>query len=398
MTSWAGTFTAYSLAFGAMSVSAAVIADANYSAIGAGPHGPPGTAVLQLLAKGLKESTKTSIEKAIVNEKTKNDPELWGMRALLYSEMAFTDSTAASAASIKEAQTSLAKAKELDPQADTREYVKKAKQILYQKQLVIGKKLFDQKDFTAAYTEFNNGLEYMPGDTVLNYYAGASGLNGKNYPGSIKNYTALLSTNFSFLPDVYKDLAEAHLANKDTAAAFKLLTEGQLKYPKSSLIARQLEVEMGTGKYKEALPRLEEQAKANPDNKNYQYYLGVAYSNLNQSAKAEEAYKKAIALDPTFIEPYINIGGLIMNLGIDIINKAAKQYGGKSLTPAQLAQYKVQKKNAEAEYDRALPYLTKAVELDPKSGLALNNLKAYYQAKSNPNKVAEINAKIKALK
>ncbi len=51
-----------------------------------------------------------------------------------------------------------------------------------------------------------------------------------------------------------------------------------------------------------------------------------------------------------------------------------------------------------AEFDRALPYLQKAVELNPKSEMSLTNLKKYYQVNNNTAKIAEIDAKIKALK
>ncbi|MEJ6979931.1 tetratricopeptide repeat protein [Pedobacter sp. P351] len=350
------------------------------------------------LAESFKKLAKESIDKATVHEKTKADPELWGMRALLYSELAYTDNTSASVNYAAEATAALAKVKELDPEADNKENVKKARYTLYQNQLLKGKKHFDTKDYAAAYTEFNKGLEFLPGDTIINYYAGVSAQNTKNYKAAIKNYTDLLSTNFSFLPDVYTNLAEAYAADKDTAAAIKVLTEGFAKFPKSNqLISREIELSINSGRYKEVISKIESQVQSNPTNPNFPFFLGIAYASLNDVTKSEEAYKKAIAIDPKFMNAYINLGSLIMNSGIDTYNAANKKYANKALNAAQLAEYNAVKKKATAEFDRALPFLLKATEIDPKSKMAWTNLRAYYNAKSNKAKVTEIDAKLSAL-
>lgn len=350
------------------------------------------------IAEGFKTKAKESIEKAIVHEKTKSDPELWAMRAALYSEMAFNDSTAAADGFIKEAQSSIAKAKELDATADTKENIKKAKNALYQKQLVKGNKLLEGKKYEAAYTELSKGMEYMPGDTLLNYLAGISAQNSNNYTAAIKSYSDLLTTNFSYNNEIYNNLAQVQMVVKDTAAALKTLTEATAKYPKNTqLLTTATEIRLNSKKYNDVITSLETQMQNHPDNKLLPYYLGIAYSSTDQSIKAEEAYKKAIALDPNNADIYINVGSVIMNNGVDIQNSAAKQFGGKKLTPAQLAKYNEIKKKADAEFDRSLPYLLKATELDPKSRIAWSNLKAYYQAKNNQAKILEVHAKLKAL-
>ncbi|MBC7914514.1 MAG: tetratricopeptide repeat protein [Pyrinomonadaceae bacterium] len=349
------------------------------------------------LAAPYQKTAKEAIDKAIVHEKTQSDPELWGMRLLLYSEMAFNDSTSNSAKHSKEAYTALAKVKELDPQADTKPNVQKAKLALYQNQLLKGKKQLDKKSYGNAYKEFNAGLQVMPADTLLNYFAGVSAQNNKDYKSAIKNYSDLLSTNFSYLVDVYTNLGESYAANKDTATAIKIFSEGSAKFPKSNLASREIELSINSGRFKEITGKIEAQTLANPTNKFYPFYLGLAFTNLNEIPKAEEAYKKAIAIDPNFLEAYLNLGIIIMNNGIDTYNDANKKFGGKTLNAAQLAQYNAIKKKATADFEKALPYLTKATEINPKSAMALSSLRTYYKAKSNTAKVAEIDAKLKAL-
>ena len=79
-----------------------------------------------------------------------------------------------------------------------------------------------------------------------------------------------------------------------------------------------------------------------------------------------------------------------MNNGIELYNKANK------LPVSKAAEFNALRKQSTAEFDRALPYLEKAVELNPKSTLALSNLRKYYSIKNNTAKVAELDAKIKA--
>lgn len=349
------------------------------------------------LAKPSLKAAQEAIDKASVHKRTSLEPATWTFRSLIYAEKALFDSTAAAPA-LTEAVAALAKAKELDIKSENKANIDVANQLIYTYYLTKAIKSFNKKEYAASYPDFVKGLEYSPGDTIAAYYAGASAQNVKDYKSAIKHYNELLSTNFSFLPDVYANLAESHAANKDTAAAIKTLSDGYAKYPKSNqLVAREIEFSINSGKYKDVISKIEGQIQANPTNKFYPFYLGIAYGSLNDLAKAEEAYKKAIAVDPNFIEAYLNAGSLIMNRGIDLYNAANKQYSGKSLTPAQLAQYNAAKKKATAEFDKALPYLQKAAEIDPKSKLALNNLISYYHAKSDKAKVAELEARLKAL-
>lgn len=344
------------------------------------------------LAEPKLKSAKDAIDKAVVNEKTATDPMAWTYKALIYGSLAATDSSSASSQLASEAVTALAKAKQLDADGKMKENIQKASTLLYQYQFNAGKKALDTQKYAEAYTEFNKGLEYMPGDTLLNYAAGISALNGRDYPHAIERFKELLPTNYSGLENVYSNLSFMYAATGDTATAIKIAGEGAAKFPKSSELAtREIELSLMAGKQKEVIEKIDAQAAKEPNNKIYPFYLGIAYNASNQNDKAEEAYKKAIAIDPNYGDAYINLAGLIMNNGIEIYNKANRLPANKQ------TEYGAIMKKAQAEFDRALPYLQKSVELSPKSELALKNLKTYYTIKNNKEKVAELDAKIKAL-
>ena len=88
----------------------------------------------------------------------------------------------------------------------------------------------------------------------------------------------------------------------------------------------------------------------------------------------------------------INLGGLILNKGIDIYNTANK------LPQSEQKKYDEMLKKAMSEFDRAFPHLQKATELNPKSRMAWENLKTYYLVKRNEAKVTEITKTINSLK
>lgn len=337
-------------------------------------------------------AAKEAVDKAVAHEKTAADPTAWTYKALIYADLASSDSTTASASLAAEAVTALAKAKELDKEGKNKENIAKVNNLLYINQFTAGKRYLDKGDYTNAYNEFTKGLDYSPGDTLLNYAAGISAMNGKDYPSAIKRFTELLPTNYSALENVYSNLSVLYAATKDTASAIRIAGEGATKFPQSSdLATREIEFSLMTGKQKEVIEKISAQAAKEPTNKLYPFYLGIAYNSLEENVKAEEAYKKAIELDPSYTDAYINIGGLIMNNGIVIYNQANK------LPTSKQTEYTATMKKAQAEFDRALPYLTKAVELNPKSELSLKNLKTYYTIKNNKAKIDEIDAKINAL-
>lgn len=86
------------------------------------------------------------------------------------------------------------------------------------------------------------------------------------------------------------------------------------------------------------------------------------------------------------------MGGVLLNKGINQFNEANK------LPQNQQKEYDIMIKSAGVEFEKAFPYLDKASFLDPKSRIALDNLKTFYIIKNNQAKVDELTAKIEALK
>ncbi|MBM3402859.1 MAG: tetratricopeptide repeat protein [Bacteroidetes bacterium] len=346
-----------------------------------------------LLAIPNIKTAKTSIDKAVVHPKTLEDPAAWTYKALIYGELALLDTVVeTSKPLITEAKAAHTKAMELDKAGENKANLDNLKATVFsQYELNLGVKAYQTNNFADAYTAFNNALDFRPGDTTITYYTGLSAINAKNYKAGIQSYEALIKTKFSANNQIYLDLSRLYTMEGDTARAIAVASEGATKFNDTQLATQEIELSLMSGKQKEVITKISEQAQKNPDNKLYPYYLGIAYSTMGESDKAIEAYTVALKIDPNFADASTNIGGIILNKGINLYNKA------NQLPPNQQKEYEAMIKLGEIELDKAFPYLNKSSELDPKSRIALENLKTYYLIKRNQEKVTEISAKLENL-
>ena len=339
------------------------------------------------------KTAKVSIDKAVANEKTAADPAAWTYKGLIYAEMALMDTVpATSKPLIVESQAAYKKAVELDKDGTNKANLDYLNSTLFgQYELNQGVRAYQTNNFVEAFSAFTNALVYRPGDTTITYYAGLSAINSKNFDAGIKNYEELTKTNFSANRQIYLDLSRLYSMKGDTAKAISIAGEGAVKYKDAALATQEIELSLMSGKQKEVITKIADQAQRDPKNKLYPYYLGIAYSTVGDVDKAEESYLKSIAIDPSFSDANINIGGVMLNKGIALYNEANK------LPPSKQKEYDAAMKNASTAFDKAFPYLQKGTELDPKSRIALENLKTYYLIKKDNAKVEEIAKKIETL-
>jgi Flp pilus assembly protein TadD len=109
-------------------------------------------------------------------------------------------------------------------------------------------------------------------------------------------------------------------------------------------------------------------------------------------AKAAEMYRKAVELDPNYFEANLNLGYVLLAPGLADYNDAQK------LPVNKQKEYNAMMAKASSEFDAAKPYLLKAVELNPKSSEALNNLWTLYKGKRDEAHATEIKKQIDALR
>ncbi len=337
-------------------------------------------------------TAKEALDKAIEHEKTMNLAETWTYYALVNADLALLDSTEASEQYIQKAVEAREKAISLDTEKENEQNINILGSILAQYELNRGAKLWDGQDFLGAYSAFDKGLTYLPGDTTLLYYSGMAAVNAQDYEKALAKYVELVPIDsFSNNRQIILDVSRLYLMQGDTTNAIKYAEIGTQKYPEDSELATQhIELNLMAGNDDQTIKAINDQVAKNPENKNLHYYLGIAYSETGDIENAEASYRKALDIDPNYLDANINLGGLILNKGIDHFNKTNN-------ANLQQAEYDTEIKKAYDIFDTALPYLEKAVEIDGKSQVALTNLKRYYEIKEDQAKIDELQARLDAL-
>jgi len=350
--------------------------------------------VPELALKELAEA-KTAIDKAAAHEKTKDLPETWVYLTLINSEYAIINQKSGKAAegeaSYKAAGDAFAKAKSLSEaseEKDLKSNLERAASLLANYEIGNGVKAFDTNDYAAAYTAFNNGLKYMPGDSTLTLYAGIAAQNSQKYDEAISKFKQLIPKS----SDAYLSLSDAYLRKGDTASAVQYINEAATHFPDSAKIINQkIVLNITTGNAEKVISDIEKQIAADPSNGDLPFYLGYAYESVKQPDKALEAYKKGMEAKPDDARNYGAAAAIILNKARDIYNAAS------SIPTNKEPEYKAKMKEAYDLADTAVPYLEKATTLDPKTSNYWENFRFYYQLKGDDAKAKEITDKLNSL-
>jgi len=338
-------------------------------------------------------TAQSAIDRAIENEKTNELAETWVYYALIYADLALLDTTEAAMATYQKALDGRDKAISLDADNEHAENLGALNSMLAQFELNKGAMAWEEGNYSEAYDSFEKGLTYLPGDTTLLYYAGIAAINDNKFDKAVSKYVELVPIDeYSNNRQIVLDASRLYLQLGDTTNALKYAQIATEKYPEDAEIAtHNIELNLMAGNEEAILETLQKQAERSPNDKALQYYLGIAQASLNQNDEAIASYQKALAIDPDYLEANINLGAAILTKGINHYNET----NNKNLPQGE---YEAEIKKAYDIFDTALPYLEKAVALDPNSIIALTNLKQYYDINDNEEKSAEIQAKIEALR
>ncbi|MBI3851412.1 MAG: tetratricopeptide repeat protein [Verrucomicrobia bacterium] len=122
------------------------------------------------------------------------------------------------------------------------------------------------------------------------------------------------------------------------------------------------------GLWHELLTFAQKWHEENPNDHKALYYMGLGFSGTNQFAKAETAYREALAIDPSDVNAWNNLAGILYeNLqrpaeGIACLEQALKINPGHKLGWSNLATMV----GRLGHHDKAMAYADRAIALDPK--------------------------------
>lgn len=269
-------------------------------------------------------------------------------------------------------------------------------------------------------------------DTINLYYSASTYVNAKEYDEALKLYAELKTLNYSgkgtsyFATNKINGQEDLYNTAKDRDFAVKigthekprmeaipskrgeiyknialiLVQEGKIEEAKkavadarktnpedTSLILTEANLYLETKDYETYKKLVGEALEKNPNDADLIFNLGVISANAKNPADAEKYYKRAIEVDPKYTNAYINLAALKLENEKVIIDEMNKL----GTSTKDMKRYEVLKTQREDLFKSTIPYLQKAVELDPTNIDVSKTLMNVYHA-------LEMNTEYKALK
>jgi tetratricopeptide (TPR) repeat protein len=275
-------------------------------------------------------------------------------------------------------------------------------------------------------------------DTINLYYAASTYVNGKDYATALKIYEELKTLNYSgkgtsylatnkltgqedlystakerdlavklgthekpkteAIPskrgEIYKNIALILVQDGKTEEAKKAISDARKANPEdTSLILTEANLYLETKDFDTYKKLVGEALEKNPNDVDLIFNLGVLSANAKNPADAEKYYRKVMEIDPKYINAYINLAALKLEdekVIIDEMNKLGT-------SAKDMKRYEVLKTKREDLFKSVIPYLQKAVEIDPKNLDVAKTLLNVYSALEMMPEAKALKEKVKEL-
>lgn len=213
-------------------------------------------------------------------------------------------------------------------------------------------------------------------DTAIMYNTGLAAMNAKQYDKAIKYFT--MTADHKYNPgSSYSQIISAYQQKGDTLTSVKIMKEAFDKFPEDqSILVQLINYYITTGKPEEAINYLDKAIAKEKDNPSFYLAKGIALDKLGRQDEAIKEYELALKVKADYADAYYNIGVIYFNRGV-------KQFDVANAVPTNdQAKFEAEKKKSDDEFTKAVPYLEKAVEYNPKDTYVKDQLKnLYYRLK-----------------
>ncbi len=192
--------------------------------------------------------------------------------------------------------------------------------------------------------------------------------------------------------EIYKNMALILVQNGKVAEAKKAVAEARAANPDDkSLILTEANLYLDTKDYDTYKKLITEVLAQSPNDADLVFNLGVISYNAKNLVEAEKYYKRAIEIKPDYVNAYLNLA--ILKLDAD--KKLFEEIQKLGNSEKDNKRYEVLKKQREAVFTSALPYLEKASELDGTNEEVKGTLLSVYRALEMTEKAKALKAKMK---
>lgn len=180
----------------------------------------------------------------------------------------------------------------------------------------------------------------------------------------------------------------------DDEALINAIKEGRKHVPSSDAIVNfEVNYYLERKENDKLLTSLKDAIAINPNLPVLHFAMGATYAELGNNEEAKAAYLKAIEIDPNNFDAYNNLSALYL----DRTNALTEEMNNLGFSKADLAKSDRLKEERDGLYREIIPFMNKALEIDPKSGEIMEVLKQVYYQLGDVAKFKEIKERIDSL-
>ena len=353
---------------------------------------------LAAMESGELAEAKSIIDAAIEHEKTMNDPKTWYYRGQIYAAL---DTANNEPGALDESLKSFDKALELDPEQKSFNSLdvatgqvtnidsKRRGYYAFYYNMAIDD--YGAEAYEKAADNFETAYYIMPSDTnaILNaaYSAGSAGDAKRAEENFIRCYEAGMKEKTIYL-QLY------NFANQEDRLedALSYIQKGKEMNPGDMDFAKyEINLLMRLERTDEAMSELETSIKAEPNNADLIFSLGVLRDEMGDTEAAIETYNQAISVDPDHYNSIFNKGVILFNKANELIKEK------NALSYKEEAKSKELTKQINVQLETALPTWEKLYSLDNTDQSVLETLAYIYSSLRMNDKYNKIQDELDAL-
>jgi tetratricopeptide (TPR) repeat protein len=177
--------------------------------------------------------------------------------------------------------------------------------------------------------------------------------------------------------EIYKNMALILVDAGKTEEAKSAIEEARTENPEdTSLILTQANLYLQTKDYETYKKLINEVLEKSPNDADLVFNLGVLSANAKDVVNAEKYYARTMEINPQYLNAYINMAALKLEPENAVIAQMNK-LGNSDKDMKRYAVLKIERQNI---FKSVIPYLEKAMEVDPKNVDVANTLLNVYSA------------------
>lgn len=254
--------------------------------------------------------------------------------------------------------------------------------------------LYEEDDLERAAGFFALAADIDPADTSLIFNAGYTANATGNFEDAKKYFTGLLQADeYNKLNAYYFLIQIASAEDKDQEEAYRLVNEAREMYPNDKGLAEfEIQLLLQLDKMDEAMTSIKSALETDPDNTAIRLRYGYLKEQSGDLQGALEEYKRTVEVDPEFFEGNYYAGAVFLDDARQIINEV-NNLGDEEWEKKSESMLS----KADSLYENAVPYFTKASELQPDNTEIMRILFQVHDRLKNEAKAQEYDKKLQEL-